>query len=220
MDDVTLPPGFKEAIEAAKVVDGVAQNRYTRCGGGEKDARATFQCAAHTNCPRYMRVVGSPGNFTYQQKGEHNGELSSKPRKNSVLTFEQERLSQFAMDGGTRPAGLVIGLTKRRIKEIKEGPASGGKQETLETAKDPKGGLKGVLRISHVFHLYLTGFGVVSRILSSHRPTTNVVSHMYLNVCRVRISMYVAFVCCAFCVSHVVSCAVSRNVSYKQGCQS
>ena len=81
---------------------------------------AVFRCNMHLNCPKLVRAAKCDNEFILQEKGEHAEELKKHKRKNSPLTLEQERILKVAADSGGTPGGVLVSLSKTKMKEMRD----------------------------------------------------------------------------------------------------
>jgi hypothetical protein len=124
---------------------------------GDGRVRYNFQCNAHINCDKWMRVVNIGDSFDIQEKGEHGVDVTVKKRKNSALSWAEEAVVMQGIHQGGRPGAMVVAMTKAVADELR----SAGKDPLKE--KKPTGGLQGmtpVLQKACIVWLH------VSRVLS------------------------------------------------------
>ena len=115
---------------------------------GNGTTRAVYQCNAHVDCGKLLMAYKKGDTFCIMEKGEHTEEEQLKKRKNSPLSYTQEAAVKFSLDGGGRPAGMRVAMTKSKVEELqKEGmdPMAHKRKE---------GGMQGELppRSEHLLH--------------------------------------------------------------------
>lgn len=128
---------MKEGKEAAKKLETGKWRWAQSPGDGKK--WSYFQCNAHVDCGRHVRVKWVAGLYYIEAKGKHGDVQKTKRRSNSALTFAQEDHLTISMDHGARPAGVLVSLTKARSRELEE------QGENPFLHKKPEGGLQGEL---------------------------------------------------------------------------
>ena len=127
---------IKEGITAGKNAEDGKWKWAKPPGDGRRFAY--FQCNAHVDCLRLLRVSGSPGSFTISFKGEHLTKgLTKGKRSNSTLTWEADEKLRSAADMGARPAQLRVTMLKEKSELLK---VAG---EDPLAHKAPAGGLEG-----------------------------------------------------------------------------
>ena len=140
--DSWVPSGLAEAAtmtEAKALVHRQEGGKWKWAKpSGDCVRTAYFQCNAHVDCPRVMRITkDGAGLFNIWVKGEHGEEVNLKRRKNSTLTFDEEAALRVAIDAGVRPGAFVVAKTKERLTELKYAG------EDPVAHKRPEGGLEG-----------------------------------------------------------------------------
>ena len=130
---------MKLAREAIKKLPGGVWVWADNPGDGKRFA--VFRCNMHLNCPKLVRAAKCDNEFILQEKGEHAEELNQYKRKNSALTLEQERILKVAADSGGKPAGVLVSLSKTKMKEMR----AAGLNPLDKKHKREDGGLIGTL---------------------------------------------------------------------------
>ena len=108
---------------------------------GNGVTRACFQCNAHENCTKEIRVVEIDGDFCFQEKGKHTLVDKLKKRKNSTLTNKEDDMLKLMLDAGSKPGGVLVAMTKKKLKELKDD----GENPLDEEHKREEGGLAGAM---------------------------------------------------------------------------
>ena len=147
---------MKSARAAAKKLEFAEWKWAENPGDGKRFT--VFRCNMHVECCRLVRAAQiCPGMFELQMKGEHSETLNSKRRKNSALTFDQEREARQLVNAGSKPGAMRAVMTKDECLKLE---AAG--EDVLEH-KRPEGGLEGErpavsrVRVSsntHVSYMY------------------------------------------------------------------
>ena len=101
------------------------------------------------------KIRGGEGQFCLQSKGKHGEVPQWRKRKNSALTFEEEKTARSALDMGARPGVVHVALTNKELGRLKEAG------DELERARMDGGGLNQrcelLLYTPHMYmHTYLT----------------------------------------------------------------
>ena len=108
---------------------------------GDGVTRACFQCNAHENCTKEIRVVEINGDFCFQEKGKHTLVDNLKKRKNSTLTIKEDDMLKLMLDTGAKPGSVLVAMTKKKYKELKDA----GENPLDEANKREGGGLAGAM---------------------------------------------------------------------------
>ena len=87
---------------------------------GDGKRFAVFQCNAHLNCTRFIRVAKHDDCFYLEEKGKHTTEVNTRKRKNSTLTFDEEATLKLLVDGGCKPGGACVSMLNQKATELKE----------------------------------------------------------------------------------------------------
>ena len=66
------------------------------------------------------KIRGGEGQFCLQSKGKHGEVPQLRKRKNSALTFEEEKTARSALDMGARPGVVHVALTNKELGRLKE----------------------------------------------------------------------------------------------------
>ena len=143
-EEVWMPanlPAFESMQEAKQVGRKLEGGRWKWSTNGPGDGKrfARFDCNAHKDCERKMRVKMVEGiGFEVELKGKHSDEANQYARANSTLTFDEQARLREGMDSGSKPAGVLKSMTKVKIHELR------GQGEDPLDHKRPEGGLEGV----------------------------------------------------------------------------
>ena len=135
---------IKDGVAIIKAFDQGASGKWKWAKSpGDGRTRAFFACNNHTTCAasagKLMRCVQQGGIFVLQEKGDHGFDLSPFKRKNSVLTWDEEKSMTFAMSTGGKPGALHTVFTTDAAQVLEEA----GEDPLLH--KRPEGGLAGEL---------------------------------------------------------------------------
>ena len=121
---------------------------HARCPGDGK-IRVQFQCNAHEDCTKLLRVQKVGNEFILQEKFTHCGAPKLKKRKNSTLTFVEEAALKVHTDSGGAPAKLLVGLTKGESERLKQA----GENPLAPEHKRAEGGLNGAQPSIPTYHI-------------------------------------------------------------------
>ena len=135
---------MKDGVAIIKAFDQGASGKWKWAKSpGDGRTRAFFACNNHTTCAasagKLMRCVQQGGIFVLQEKGDHGFDLSPFKRKNSVLTWDEEKSMTFAMSTGGKPGALHTVFTTDAAQVLEDA----GEDPLLH--KRPEGGLAGEL---------------------------------------------------------------------------
>lgn len=102
---------------------------------GDGRTRSNYMCAAHVDCRVQARAVLTNLGFQAQvSEDSHSQVKSTKKRKNSGLSVEQEREVERLMSAGVRPGAMRSSMTEEALKH---------KDMMDPMEKRPEGGIQG-----------------------------------------------------------------------------
>jgi hypothetical protein len=103
---------YETMAEGRMVLKGMEGGKWKWAASpGDGRTSSNFQCNAHKECPRLLKVQICDNGYVIMGTGEHGTEVKGKRRKNSTLNFEMEAEVRKSMDQGGKSAGLRVALT-------------------------------------------------------------------------------------------------------------
>ena len=111
---------YETMAEGRMVLKGMEGGKWKWAASpGNGRTSSVYQCNAHNECPRLLKVQICDNGYVIMGTGEHGTEVKGKRRKNSTLNFEMEAEVRKSMDQGGKSAGLRVALTKEKVSELR-----------------------------------------------------------------------------------------------------